>query len=192
MTALILGLILFVAVHSVRVVADAWRSTQIARLGLTSWRVGHSVLSTAGFALMVWGYGQARMTSPDLWSGPDWMRHVAVALMFPAVVLWVAVVVPGTRIKAWVGHPAAAGVAIWAAAHLLTNARPADLVLFGSLLIWAVLSYVAGWRRDRVRGRILVPRSTFRDLLVVVSAAVIWAAFAHALHVAWIGVAPLP
>ncbi len=191
MAALIVGLMLFGVVHSVHIVADAWRSAQIARWGLMWWRMVYSLLSLAGFALMVWGYGQARMTLPDLWMAPYWMRYVTIALMFFAFVLWLAALVPGTRLKAWVGQPAAAGVVIWALAHLLTNTRVADLLLFGSLLIWAALSVVAGRRRNRALGLTPAPTSPTRDLLVMVSAGVFWVVFIDVLHASFMGVAPL-
>lgn len=191
MGALLAGLVLFVVVHSVRLPGESWRARQIARFGLTWWRVGHSVLSTAGFVLVVLGYEQVRAVSSDVWPVPDWARYVTAVLMYPVFVLWLAALAPGTTIKAWVGQPGAAGSAIWAFAHLLANARAADLTLFGSLFVWAMWSLVVGWRRDREIGRASGPGSPARDLLVLASAAALWLFFSCFLHAFLIGVTPL-
>ncbi len=56
MTILLLGLVLFLGVHSVRIVADDWRGAMRARLGEGPWKGLYSLLSIAGFVLLVWGY----------------------------------------------------------------------------------------------------------------------------------------
>ena len=134
MTYLVLGLVLFLGVHSTRIFADDWRTRQIARLGEGAWKGLYSVASLAGFALLVWGYGQTRIDPVVVWDPPTWTRHLAALLMIPAFVLVVAAYVPGNRIKAAVGHPMVAGVKVWAIAHLLSNGRLGDIVLFGVFL----------------------------------------------------------
>lgn len=196
MLVLILGLILFVVVHSLRVWADAWRSAQIERWGIWPWRVAYSVVSVIAIAMVIWGYGQARMTSIDLWSPPAWTRLATVALTLPAFGLWAASLVPGTRVKAALGYPVAAGVKVWALAHLLSNGRLADVLLFGSFLLWAVLIFSAGRRRAAVHEVMAAglekPRGSMgRDLLAVALGVLMWFGFARGLHAPLIGVAPL-
>lgn len=123
MTLLILGLVLFLGMHSTRIVADGFRSAQVARLGLNGWKAIYSVVSIAGFVLLVYGYGLARESPTVLFVPPPWMRHVTALLTIPAFVLLAAAYVPGTRIKRAVGHPMVAGVKIWAFAHLLQIGR---------------------------------------------------------------------
>lgn len=188
---LILGLILFVAVHSLRAWADAWRSAQIARLGVWPWRVGYSVISIIAIVLVIYGYGAARLTPIDVWHPPVWTRMATVALTLPAFGLWAASLVPGTRIKVALGYPVAAGVKVWALAHLLSNGRLADMLLFGSFLLWAVLIFKAGRRRDRDAGVKKPKASVARDFLAVGLGTLMWFAFARWLHVPLIGVAPL-
>lgn len=77
MLILVAGLILFLSVHSVRIVADDWRSRQIARMGEGTWKAIYSALSIAGFALIVWGYPLTRENPVDLWQPPIWTRHLA-------------------------------------------------------------------------------------------------------------------
>ncbi|MCX8113975.1 MAG: NnrU family protein [Burkholderiaceae bacterium] len=190
MTPLILGLVLFLGTHSVRIVADGFRTAQIARLGVNGWKAIYSIVSIAGFALLVYGYGLAREAPTVLWVPPPWTRHVTALLTIPAFVLLAAAYVPGTRIKRAVGHPMVAGVKIWAFAHLLANGTLADAVLFGAFLVWAVFDYVAARRRDRASGTVYVTGPASRDVAAVAIGLAAYVVFAFWLHAWWIGVRP--
>lgn len=190
MTLLILGLVLFLGMHSTRIVADGFRSAQVARLGLNGWKAIYSVVSIAGFVLLVYGYGLARESPTVLFVPPPWMRHVTALLTIPAFVLLAAAYVPGTRIKRAVGHPMVAGVKIWAFAHLLSNGTLADVVLFGTFLAWAVFDYVAARRRDRASGTVYATGPVARDVTAVAVGLAAYVVFAFWLHAWWIGVRP--
>jgi uncharacterized membrane protein len=190
MTALILGLLIFLGVHSVRIFADDWRAARIAAMGENAWKGAYTLLSLLGFALIVWGYGQARLIPTALWPTPVWTRHVAALFTLPAFVLLVAAYVPGNRIKVRIGHPMVAGVKLWAFAHLLANGTTADLALFGSFLVWAALSFRAARQRDRVAQVVRTPGPVLRDILTLAIGAIAWAAFAFKFHVMLIGVRP--
>ena len=152
MTPLVAGLLLFLGAHSVRIFADDWRTRTIARSGPGRWKGVYSVISLAGFALIVWGYGLAREAPVVVFAPPVWARHLASLLTLPAFVLLAAAKGPANRIRAAVGHPMVAGVKLWAFAHLLANGNLADVVLFGAFLAWAIADFVAARRRDRVAG----------------------------------------
>lgn len=190
MSALILGLLLFLGVHSVRIVADGWRSGVRARIGENAWKGVYSVVSLAGFVLLVWGYGQARMDPVPLWTPMTWTRHLAALLTLPAFILLAAAYVPGNGIKARVHHPMVLGVKVWALSHLLANHTLADLLLFGGFLVWAVLSFRAARARDRAAGTVYPAGRLPMTLVTVVVGVVAWAAFAMWAHAAWIGVRP--
>jgi uncharacterized membrane protein len=190
MSLLILGLILFLGAHSVRIVADDFRARQIARIGEKPWKAVISVVSLVGFVLIVYGYGAARLDPVYLWQPPVWTRHLAALLTIPAFILLVAAYVPGTRIKAAVGHPMVAGVKIWAFSHLIANGTLADLLLFGSFLAWAVVDYIAARRRDRRAGTRYPAGPATRDVAAVAIGLAAWAAFALWLHAPLIGVRP--
>jgi uncharacterized membrane protein len=159
MTLLLVGLVVFLGVHSLRIYADSWRTRQVARIGEQRWKSIYSVVSLAGFALLVWGYGVARGTPVVLWTPPLWTRHLASVLTLPAFVLLAAAYVPGNRIKAAVGHPMIAGVKVWAFSHLLANGNLADVVLFGAFLAWAIADATAPPATRPPPGR-PVPRSS--------------------------------
>ena len=190
MTLLIAGLVVFLGAHSVRIVADPWRTRTIARVGEGPWKGVYSLVSLAGFALIVWGYGMARGTPVVLWTPPVWTRHLAALLTLPAFVLVTAAYVPGNRLKAAVGHPMIAGVKVWAFAHLVANGMLADVVLFGAFVAWAVVDFAASRRRDRLAGRSYPAGRVGGDLAVVGIGIVAWAVFAFVLHGPLIGVRP--
>lgn len=190
MTLLILGLVLFLGMHSTRIVADDFRSAQVARLGVNGWKAIYSVVSIAGFVLLVYGYGLARESPTVLFVPPPWTRHVTALLTIPAFVLLAAAYVPGTRIKRAIGHPMVAGVKIWAFAHLLSNGTLADVVLFGAFLAWAVFDYVAARRRDRAAGIVYATGPVARDVTAIAVGLAAYVVFAFWLHAWWIGVRP--
>ena len=190
MTLLMLGLVLFLGVHSTRIVSEGWRAATIARVGEKPWKGIYSLLSIAGFVLLVIGYGAARQSPVVLFAPPLWTRHLAALLTIPAFVLLVAAYVPGNAIRRAVGHPMMAGVTVWAVAHLLANGTLADVLLFGTFLAWAVLGFIAARRRDRAAGTTYPAGPGSRTAITVIVGLVAWAVFAFALHRPLIGVAP--
>ena len=191
MFELIAGLVLFLGVHSVRIFANDWRSAQLAQRGEAVWKLGYSALSIAGFVLIVWGYGLARQSPMVLWPTPRGMNHLAALLTLLSFVLLVATYVPRNAIKAKLRHPMILGVKVWALAHLLANNTLADLLLFGSFLIWAMLSFRAARQRDRQQQPVQLASNGLATAATVVVGVVAWAAFAFWGHLALIGVRPL-
>lgn len=192
MTILVAGLVLFLGVHSVRIFADDWRGARIAHWGERRWKLAFTLLSLAGFVLIVYGYGQARQATQLLYNPPAWSRHAAAALVLVAFVLIAAAYIRGTRIKARVGHPMILGVKVWAFAHLLANGTLADVVLFGTFLAWAIADFIASRRRDRRNGVVYPAGPPSRDAIAIVSGVAAWLVFAFVLHGPLIGVRPLP
>ena len=190
MTILILGLLVFLGVHSTRIVADGWRTAQLKRLGEGAWKGIYSLFSLAGFGLIIWGFGLAREQPVVLWTAPVAMRHVAGLLTLIAFVLLAAAYVPRNQIKSSLRHPMLLAVKFWAFAHLLSNGRLADLVLFGSFLAWAVVCFIAARKRDRAAGTRYAPGAAGGTATAVVVGVAVWAGFAFWLHGALIGVRP--
>ncbi len=187
---LILGLIVFLGVHSIRIFADDLRTRRIAKLGLPMWKAIFALLSVAGLVLMAYGFGIARTTPVMLWQGAKWARDVAGLFTLVAFVMIVAAYVPNSRIRGLLGHPMVIGVKIWALGHLLANGNLNDLLLFGSILAWAVLDYRSLRQRDRAAGTTRDPGSWANDLITIPVAVVGWYVFALYIHRVLIGVAP--
>lgn len=188
MNLLILGLVIFLGLHSVRIVADGWRTRKLAQWGEGAWKGVYSVASIVGFALIVWGYGQVRQQPVVLWVPPVATRHIAATLMLFAMILLVATYVPGNAIKAKLHHPMILSVKVWATTHLLANGNLADMLLFGSFLAWAVADFISSRKRDRAAGTVYPVGKAVPTIITVVLGLVVYGAFVVVLHKWLIGV----
>ena len=190
MLMLILGLVIFLGLHSSRIFAEDFRSGIIATRGENMWKAIYSVLSIAGFVLIVYGYGDSRLAPITLWNPPVWTRHVAALLTLVAFIMLAAAYIPKNPIKAKLAHPMLLGTKVWAAAHLLANGNVSDVLLFGSFLVWAILCFRAAKKRDRAAGATYQSGPALTLFATVGLGILLWAAFAFYLHTAWIGVKP--
>lgn len=190
MTVLILGLVVFLGSHSVRIFAEGWRGRQIARLGENKWKGLYVLVSIVGFALIVWGYGLARADPLFIWTPPPALRHLAGLLNLLAFILLAGAYVPGNHIKARLGHPMLLGVKTWAFAHLLANGTLHGIVLFGAFLAWAIADFAAARRRDRAAQATYRSGTVGGTAIVAAVGIVAWAVFAFFLHGWLIGVRP--
>jgi len=190
MLYLILGLMVLLGVHSVRIVNDDWRTQALGRIGAVAWKTGFSVLSLVGLALVVWGFSLARLQPVQLWLPPPGLRHIGSLLTLIAFVLLVAAYVPGNLIKERIGHPMVLGVKFWALAHLLANGKVADVVLFGSILLWAVLDFVAARKREPLTAQAHTGGTAGATGITVALAVGAWVAVTLWLHGLFIGIRP--
>jgi uncharacterized membrane protein len=190
MLYLILGLVIFLGVHSVEIFSPTFRSRAVARLGEKGFKGLYSILSIVGFVLLVWGYGVARQHPILVYAPPVWMRHLTLLLMLPVFPLLLAAYLHG-RIKAAVKHPMLTAIKTWALAHLLANGMLADVLLFGGFLIWAVVDRISVKRRAVVRAVPGPPPGKYNDLIAVVAGLALYVAFVFWLHLWLIGVPPL-
>ncbi len=190
MTVLILGLLLFLGLHSVRIVADGWRGAQLARLGEKRWKGLYSLMAFAGLGLIIWGYALARQQPQVLWTPPMGLRHASALLMLFSLILLAAANVPRNGIKTWVRHPMLLGTQLWAVAHLLANGSVADVLLFGGFLAWSSVDLYAALRRDRAAGT-RYQGGTMPGTLIAIGAGVaLWLLLAFWLHGVLFGVRP--
>ena len=154
MLVLVIGLVIFFAIHLVPSNA-AMRDGLIARFGLTGYKAIFGIVSLIGFALIVVGFAKLQMhpgKNPQLWVPPQWTRHLAVGLMWPAIIALVAAYVP-SRIHTMLKHPMLVAIKIWALAHLLANGDAGGMLLFGSFLAWAVFDRIAVKKRGDMGAR---------------------------------------
>lgn len=187
MTYLVLGLILFLGIHSVSIVAPAWRDARCASMGEGAWKGVYSIVSIAGFALLIYGYGLARQQPVVLYTPPAALRHLTMLLMLPVFVLLLAAYLPG-RVQRAAKHPMLLAVKLWALAHLLVNGNLSDVLLFGGFLVWAAADRVS--MKQRVQRRLPgAPPSPMNDVIAVVAGLAIYAVFVFWAHGWLIGIA---
>ena len=189
MAILVLGIILFFAVHSVSIVNESWRNGVVDRLGLNTWKIAYSVIALAGFVMICYGYGIARQDPIVLYTPPTWARHITMLLMLFVFPLLLAANLPG-KIKTAAKQPLLAATKIWALAHLLANGTLADVLLFGSFLAWAIVDRVS--MKTRTQRPIAGLASPYNDVIAVVLGLVLYAVFVFWAHGALFGVALAP
>jgi uncharacterized membrane protein len=157
MALLIVGLILFLGIHTLTSMREA-RAALIGRLGEGPYKGLYSAVSAIGLVLIVWGFARYRDTAyVQVWSPPAWLHPVVLVLMWFAFVALAAAYSPAGWIKGMLHHPMLVGVKSWALAHLLANGDLGALILFGAFLAWAVYDRIAVKRR----GDMGAPRSGF-------------------------------
>ena len=149
---LVVGLAVFLGVHSVSIINRRWRNRMVARLGESSWKGLYSVVAAIGLACVVYGYGLARQEPSILYVPPTWLRHLALVLMLPVFPFLLSTYLPG-RIKSTIRHPMLNATKFWATAHLCANGGWHDVLLFGGFLLWASIDRVSvKYRADAPRG----------------------------------------
>ena len=188
MSVLIIGLALFLGVHSIAIFAPSVRERARSRLGDMPWKGFYSLISLLGFALIIYGFGLARHSPVVLYTPPQWMRHVTALLMLPVFPLLIAAYMPG-RIKTAAKHPMLAAVKFWAFAHLLANGMLADVLLFGGFLAWAVMDRIS--LKKRPQNLRTAPPGRFNDAIAVIAGLMLYAIFICWAHVRLFGVSPL-
>ena len=208
MTQLILGLILFLGAHSVRIWADGWRNQTIEAYGEKAFKGVYALVSILGFYLLVVGYGEARLQTVALWNPPIFTKHISMLLMLLSSILLMATYIPRNHFKMRLGHPMVLSVKVWALSHLLANGNLADLVLFGSFLIWAVLNFRSARARDRAlllnlnvteeaTGESIAESESAHQpkllstIITLVGGIAIWALITFVLHAKIVGVSPM-
>ena len=193
MIVLLLGLILFLGVHSVSIAAPGWRAAQIARRGEGAWKGIYSVAAGIGLALLIVGYGLARREPVVLYAPPAALRHLALLLMLPVFPLLLATYLPG-RLSRAAKHPMLLSIKLWATAHLLANGTLADVLLFGGFLAWAVADRISVKRRAAADRHAVpgAPPGPMNDLIAIVGGLAAYAVIVFWAHRWLFGVSPLP
>lgn len=185
---LALGLILFIAAH-VFITLRPQRAAVIAAIGAWPYRALLSIVALAGLALIFKGFGMYLEAGPiPVWSPPAFMRHITWLLMLPACVFLASAFLPG-HIKRAVKHPMLTAVKTWAFAHLLTNGDLGGMLLFGSLLAWAVYDRITLKRRsDPGTGLAIPDGGTRNDIAAVIVGIILYLALSLVFHPLVVGV----
>ncbi|MEP7456092.1 NnrU family protein [Phyllobacterium sp. SB3] len=193
MLVMIIGIVVFLGIHSVRIVAPRWRLAKMEEWGEGKWKGLYSVVSIVGLALLIWGFGMARLEAPILYEPPVWMKHITLLLMLFAFIFLGVFIAPPGRMKPALKHPMLIAIKTWALAHLLANGDLASLILFLSFLAWAVFDRIALKRQARagLAPTAITPGPVTNDVIAVVIGLVLYGLFIWKLHAVLIGVSPM-
>jgi uncharacterized membrane protein len=184
---MILGLVLFFAVHTLTTQRDL-RARFINAMGDGGYKIAYSLVSAVGLALIIWGFAHYRATGwINVWYPPTFLKHITIALMLPAVILVVASYIRG-RIYTTLKHPMLAGIKLWAAAHLLANGDLGSIILFGSFLAWAVFDRISLKHRADAGAPPIPVGGAGNDAIAVGVGVIAYVALAFAFHPVVIGV----
>ena len=187
LVVMILGLILFLGVHTLTTQRKL-RAQVIAATGEGGYKIGYTLASFAGLALIIWGFALYRATGwYNVWNPPTALKHIAVALMLPAVIMVVASYIRG-RIYTTLKHPMLTGIKLWAASHLLANGDLGSIILFGSFLAWAVYDRISLKSRSDAGAPPIPVGGPGNDLIAIAVGLVAYLALAFAFHPVVIGV----
>jgi uncharacterized membrane protein len=191
MAILVLGLVIFLGLHSTRIVSESGREKAIARIGEGPWKGIYSLISVVGFVLIVWGFARARYDAPQLWTPPTWGRHITMLLMLVAPILLASFHFKRSHIAVITHHPMLWSVLLWSLAHLFANGSAADLVLLGAFLVWSAADLASSYARDR-SNRVVYPEPQLAATAgAVVVGLVLYAALLGGLHLWLFGMSPL-
>ena len=191
MTILVLGLVIFLGLHSTRIVSESGRERAIARIGEGPWKCMYSALSAIGFVLIVWGFARARYDAPQLWTPPAGARHITMLLMLISLILLASYGFKRSHIAVISHHPMLWAVLLWSAGHLFANGSATDLLLFGAFLVWSAADLANSYARDRRNGVVYPEPELGATAGAVVVGLVVYALLIGGLHLWLFGVSPL-
>lgn len=184
---MVVGLVLFLGTHVFTTRREA-RAAAIARLGEVGYKAVYAVIALVGLALIVRGFGQYRAEGfIELWHVPKFLKHINLALMLPAVIMVVAAYLRG-RIYTTLKHPMLAGVKLWAFGHILANGDLGGLILFGSILAWAVFDRISLKRRADAGGPPIPVGGPLNDVIAIGVGIIAYLALAFAFHPVVLGI----
>jgi len=187
LTLEILGLVIFLGTHVFVTMRDR-RAVVVARIGDWPYRGLFSLVSILGIVLIGYGFAAYRAAGPIVvWYPPGWTRHIVVGLMWPASIMVAAAYIPG-NIKRVLKHPMLVGVKTWAFAHLCANGDLGGIILFGSVLAWAVYDRITLKRRKDAGAPPIPVGGVKNDIIAIVIGTVIYLALGFVFHPVVIGV----
>jgi uncharacterized membrane protein len=183
----ILGLVVFLGAHMFVTMRER-RAGVVARLGEWPYRGLFSLVSIIGIVLIGYGFASYRAAGMIMiWYPPAWTRHIVVALMWPSSIMITAAYIPG-NIKRVLKHPMLAGVKTWAFAHLCANGDLGSIILFGSVLAWAVYDRITLKRRKDSGAPPIPDGGTKNDIIAIVVGTLVYLALGFVFHPIVIGV----
>jgi uncharacterized membrane protein len=177
----ILGLVIFLGPHVFVSMRDE-RAALISKIGLGPYRGLFSLVSIIGIVLICYGFASYRATGLiPVWYPPPWTRQIVVVLMWPASIMVTAAYLPG-NIKRVLKHPMLAGVKTWAFAHLCANGDLGGIILFGSILVWAVYDRITLNRRSDPGAPSIPMGGVKNDVIAIIVGTIVYLALGFVFH----------
>jgi uncharacterized membrane protein len=183
----ILGLVIFLGAHVFVTMRDR-RAALVAKIGSLPYRGLFSLVSIVGILLIAYGFASYRAAGfITVWNPPAWTRHIVVVLMWPASIMVTAAYIRG-NIARVLKHPMLVGIKTWAFAHLCANGDLGGMILFGSVLAWAVYDRITLKRRSDPGAPPIPDGGSKNDIIAVVVGTIIYLALGFVFHPVVIGV----
>ncbi len=184
---MIVGLAVFIGTHLVTTRRDL-RGQLVGRYGEVPYKIAYSVLSLVGILLIAYGFAHYRASGwIPVWNPPVFTKHLSLLLVWPAIIFVVAAYIPG-NIKRVLKHPMLVGVKLWAVAHLLANGDLGSIILFGSILAWAVYDRISLKRRTDPGAPPIAIGGWPRDVAAVIVGTLLYLVLVFWFHPAIVGV----
>ncbi|AQA17625.1 NnrU protein [Halioglobus japonicus] len=177
MTLILVGLLLWAAVHFIPSLAPDLKTSLKNRLGEGGYMGLFSLALVAALVLMVFGWRSVEQPT-HYYTLPLWTRDAGMGLILVAMILFMASK-PPTRIRRIIRHPQLTGLIVWALAHLMMNGDNRSVLLFSGLAVWGALEILLINRRE---GEWVKPEapSWGKEIVVVLIGCVAYAIFAFA------------
>jgi len=178
----VVGLLVFIALHSLRGHFPSQRERLIDKFGLVPFRIIFSIATLAALTTIGFGLSLARQDPVSIWQpDPRWRIGMSYGMLIVALG-FTARWVPGTYLRRWLRQPVLLAIVLWAILHLLVAGALYQILVFVIMLAWSMFAL---WR-DRHEPQ-AVPVSWIRDLIAIVLAVIIWYGFGQYLHASIIG-----
>jgi uncharacterized membrane protein len=182
----ILGLVIFLGAHVFVSLRDR-RAKLVAGIGEGPYKGLFSLVSIVGIVLAGYGFAWYRDAgSIPIWYPPAWTHQIVVVLMWPACIMVAAAYIPG-NIKRTLKHPLLGGVKTWAFAHLCANGDLGGIILFGSILAWAVYDRITLKRRDDPGAPPIPVGGATNDIIAIIVGTILYLALGFVFHPVVIG-----
>lgn len=189
MAILLLGVVLWTVVHLYPSLAPAQRAAFVKEYGEKPVKGAVAMLLIIALALIVIGWQRMFFTGGNIYFPPRWGWHLNNLLMLVAFVL-LGAGHSKSNIRRFIRHPMLTAVILWAVAHLLANGETRSVILFGGMLVWAVLAIVLINRRDGAW--VVPPPSPRRTDLIHLGVSVVLFLVVAFIHPWLFGVSPWP
>jgi uncharacterized membrane protein len=187
LTLEIIGLVVFLGAHAF-VTMREHRAVLVAKIGDGPYRGLFSLVSIVGLVILAYGFASYRAAGIIVvWNPPAWTHHIVEALMWPASIMVTAAYIPG-NIKRVLKHPMLAGVKTWAFAHLCANGDLGGIILFGSVLAWAIYDRITLKHRSDPGAPPIAVGGGRNDIIAIVVGTIVYLALGFAFHPIVIGV----